>query len=139
MSDVVKFEFDVISEDYINAGKVSSEIKKYLHQIGIDNKLIRRIAISSYEAEINLVIHSMGGKLLLEIRGSEITLISSDIGPGISDIDKAMIPGFSTANDKAREMGFGAGMGLPNIKKNSDDFFIQSSSNGTYIKMSYHI
>jgi anti-sigma regulatory factor (Ser/Thr protein kinase) len=139
MSEIVKFEFDILSEDYLNAGSVSSEIKKYLNQIGINHKLIRRIAISSYEAEINIIIHSLGGKLILEISDHEINLFSKDIGPGIKNIEQAMTPGYSTANDKARELGFGAGMGLPNMKKNADVFLIDSSPNGTNIGLKYFV
>jgi len=139
MNDVISFEFDVIKEDYLNAGKASSNIKKYLHQLGLDNMLIRRIAIASYEAEMNLVIHSLGGKVMIEIDHQTIYLSTKDLGPGINNIDLAMTPGFSTANNKAREMGFGAGMGLPNMKKNADTFHIESSSLGTHIQMIYHI
>lgn len=139
MNEIVSFEFEIINEDYINAGRASSLIKKYLHQIGIDMKLIRRIAIASFEAEMNIVIHSLGGKLYLEIDGNEIRLTSKDQGPGIADIKQAMTPGFSTANEKAREMGFGAGMGLPNMEKNADLFSIESSSQGTIVKMAYFI
>lgn len=138
MNEKVRFDFSVLNEDYISAGKASSEIKKYLNQLGLDNKLVRRIAIASYEAEINLVIHSLGGRLLLEIDDKNISLTSTDKGPGIENIELAMTPGFSTAGAKARELGFGAGMGLPNMKKNADTFSIESCKEGTKIKMIYH-
>ncbi len=138
MNDV-RFEFEVYSEDYVQGGSVSSDIKKYLHQIGINQKLIRKIVICSYEAEMNIIIHSLGGNLILEIKQDLILLISSDKGPGIKDITLALTAGYSTAGSKAREMGFGAGMGLPNMKKNSDLFEITSCPNGTNIKMSYYI
>lgn len=135
----VMFCFKVKAGDFLNAGRVSSEIKKYLMQLGLNQGLIRKIIISTYEAEINLVIHSIGGEIKLEITDSMIHLFSKDRGPGICDIDLAMKEGFSTASEKAREMGFGAGMGLPNMKKQSDSFEIKSSKDGTLIHMTYVI
>lgn len=139
MSEKVIFTYQVIKDDFVNAGKASSAIKKILSELGIDSKLIRKIAISSYEAEINIVIHTNGGELIFEIEEEQVSLTSIDHGPGIMDIEKAMTPGFSTASQKAREMGFGAGMGLPNMKKNSDGFKIESSQEGTRIQMTYRI
>ncbi len=135
----IKFEFDIFREDYHHAGSASSDIKKYLNQVGILPQVIRRIVISSYEAEMNLVIHSLGGKLILEIEENLIRLTSADKGPGIQDIELALTPGFSTANQKIREMGFGAGMGLPNMKKNSDTFSISSNPKGTIVILSWVI
>lgn len=135
----VMFCFKVKAGDFLNAGRVSSEIKKYLMQLGLNQGLIRKIIISTYEAEINLVIHSIGGEIQLEITDSMIHLFSKDMGPGICDIELAMKEGFSTASEKAREMGFGAGMGLPNMKKQSDSFEIKSSKDGTLIHMTYVI
>jgi serine/threonine-protein kinase RsbT len=135
----VKFDFIIYREDYINGGKASTSIKSYLTELGLPPQLIRRIVIASYEAEMNIVIHSDGGTIKLIIDETKLVLLSEDQGPGIKDLELAMTPGFSTANEKAREMGFGAGMGLPNMKKNSDEFFIETSHTGTKIKMLYQI
>lgn len=135
----VKYEFDVYPSDFQNAGNASSEIKKYLTQIGYPHKLIRKIVICAYEAEMNIVIHSYGGKLKLFLGDDKIILISEDIGPGIKDIDLALLEGYSTASQSVREMGFGAGMGLPNMKKNSDVFEIESSNEQTIVKLSWVI
>ena len=131
------FSYPVTAADFLRAGRVSSEIKKCLSLLKLDSKLIRLIAICAYEAEMNLVIHSNGGKIELEITKDKIYLILQDVGPSIKDVSLAMKEGYSTASDKAREMGFGAGMGLPNMKRNSETFFIDSSDEGTMIKMSY--
>ncbi|NLG81699.1 MAG: anti-sigma regulatory factor [Bacilli bacterium] len=135
----VSFEFAVYHEDYHNAGVASSEIKKYLTQIGLDPQLIRRIVICSYEAEMNVVIHSYGGKMVLLIDDNEIRLEIADKGPGIPNIELAMQEGYSTAPLSARERGFGAGMGLPNMKKNADVFEIASSPQGTVVKLAWVI
>lgn len=139
MENSVRFVFKVKTDDFLNAGKVSSEIKKYLSQLGLSTGFIRKVVICSYEAEVNLVIHSLGGEIILEISNSTIHLYSIDQGPGIENINLAMKAGFSTASEKAREMGFGAGMGLPNMKKHSDEFEITSTTEGTFIRMTYFI
>ena len=108
------------------AGKASSRIKKVLKQLGIDPKVIKRIVVAVYEAEVNVVAHSVGGRLLAKINSNEINVEISDDGPGIENIEQAMTVGFSTASKEVREMGFGAGMGLPNIKKNTDKMTIES-------------
>ncbi len=134
--DVIKYTYDVEKDDFDRAGEASSSIKKTLRQLGIDAAVIRRIAIASYEAEINVVIHSLGGKIDLEIDTQSIIITVSDKGPGIPDIELAMQAGYSTASDKVREMGFGAGMGLPNMKKCADKFTVESEIGvGTTIKM----
>ena len=122
----MEFHFDVCGEDYSLAGSASSMIKKKLNQLGIPALLVRKTAIVMYEAEINMVIHAGGGIVDVLITPENITIILKDEGPGIPDIDQAMKAGYSTASDKARELGFGAGMGLPNIRKNSDDLTIDS-------------
>jgi len=102
--------------------------------------VLRRIAVASYEAELNLIIHSHGGKLTLEMTPDSIVLTSADVGPGIADISKAMQEGFSTASEEARDLGFGAGMGLPNMKRNADGFSIESEVGvGTTIQMAFNI
>lgn len=133
-------EFEVIKQDYMNAGKVSSQIKKLLLNLGIDNKVVRRIAIASYEAEINMIIHAYGGKIYFSIDDDgTISIIFKDVGPGIPDLEKAMTPGWSTADKKARELGFGAGMGLVNIERVSDTFNIESSPQGTTIAITFNV
>lgn len=122
----MKLEFEIASGDFNKAGKASSQIKKLLKQLQVEAKLIKRIVVAIYEAEVNVVAHSLGGKLIAEIEESGIKVTLEDVGPGIEDIEKAMSVGFSTASKKVRDMGFGAGMGLPNIKKNTDDFQITS-------------
>jgi serine/threonine-protein kinase RsbT len=139
MAEQLVMKYEIRREDYINGGKASSAIKKICHELGLPILLIRKIAITAFEAEMNLVIHSCGGSIILEVDENQIRLLSEDRGPGITDIELAMKPGFSTANQKAREMGFGAGMGLPNMKKNADTFHIESNESGTLIEMIYHI
>ena len=122
----MEFHFDVCGDDYSLAGSASSMIKKKLNQLGLPALIVRKTAIVMYEAEINMVIHANGGVVDVLINPDDINIILKDQGPGIPDIDKALEAGFSTASDKARELGFGAGMGLPNIRKNSDDLKIES-------------
>lgn len=132
--------FIVNREDFANAGKVSTKIKSTLKQLGVASDVLRRIAVACYEAEINLIIHSYGGEIILEITEDGVVYLSfNDKGPGISDIEKALTPGFSTASTQAREFGFGAGMGLPNIKRVSDIFDIKTSPAGTNLKIGFNI
>lgn len=128
-------EYSIASGDFAQAGIASSRIKKVLKQLQIDPKVIKRIVVALYEAEVNVVAHSVGGKLTAKINESEIKVIVEDKGPGIEDVNKAMKEGFSTASAKVREMGFGAGMGLPNIKRNTDELSIDSKAgSGTILK-----
>lgn len=122
----MKLEFDIESGDFSKAGKASSRIKKMLKQLQVDTKVIKRIVVAIYEAEVNVVAHSFGGKMVAEIDGKGISVVVQDRGPGIEDINKAMQEGYSTASKAVRNMGFGAGMGLPNINKNTDEFTIKS-------------
>lgn len=132
----IKIKFDVKQGDFIRAGEASSKIKKTLLQLGFSGKLIRCAAIATYEAEMNIVIHSWGGKIEAEICPDRITIVAKDIGPGIADISKAMEEGYSTAPEHVREMGFGAGMGLPNMRNCSNEFNIESAlDRGTKIVM----
>jgi len=123
----IKFRWDIKPNDFENAGKLSSELKKILLKLNIDRIIARRISIATYEAEINVLIHSKGGYALIDINMERIHAEFIDYGPGIEDIEKAMREGYSTASQLARDLGFGAGMGLPNIKKSVDIFNIQSS------------
>ncbi len=136
MSEELVFRFDVDGEDFTSAGQASVQIKRNLRQLGIDPETIRRVSIAMYEGEINMVIHAGGG--IAEVRVSEdcITIILDDKGPGIKDIDKAMQEGYSTAPDEIRSLGFGAGMGLPNMKRHTDSLVIESTVGvGTRITM----
>ena len=119
-------QFDITSLDYDRAGEASARIKRALRRLGIGPDVLRRVSVAAYEAEMNLVIHSLGGKLSLAVDKKSVTLTAEDRGPGIRNIEKAMRVGYSTADDRARDMGFGAGMGLPNIRRNADEFHIDS-------------
>lgn len=119
-------QFEITGGDFSNAGKTSTSLKEILQEIGIDPSIIVRASIASYEAEMNIVMYAHRGVLTLNITPEKLRLNLEDEGPGIENIDLAMQEGFSTATDEMREMGFGAGMGLPNIKKNADKFNISS-------------
>lgn len=138
--NVLTDSYQVQASDFTTAGDASASIKRKLKQIGIDSNILRRVAVASYEAELNLIIHSMGGTLSIEISPQNVRLISADVGPGIADIGKAMQEGFSTASEQARDLGFGAGMGLPNMRRNADAFDIQSKlGEGTRIQMDFKL
>ena len=119
-------EFTIHGGDFLNAGESSCKIRNTLREIGIDSDIIRRIAIAAYEAEMNVVMYAESGIMSINVYREKILLTIDDKGPGIEDIDLAMQPGYSTATEEMREMGFGAGMGLPNMKKNADRFVITS-------------
>jgi len=122
----MKFEYAISDLNFTTAGEASSNIKKMMKLLGIDSKKIRNASIAAYEAEMNIAIHSNGGKIIFLIEEDHIQIIAEDTGPGIADINLAMKEGYSTATSEIREMGFGAGMGLPNIRKCSDEFNIES-------------
>ena len=136
MSEKLVFHFDVLGNDFTSAGQASVQIKKNLRQLGFDNEIIRRVSIAMYEGEINMVIHAGGGTADVVVCEEYIEIVLNDRGPGIKDIDKAMQAGYSTASETVRSLGFGAGMGLPNMKKNSDEMSITSEVGvGTRIVM----
>lgn len=133
---LLNMRFNIIGGDFNRAGEASGQIKAKLKQLGIDSETIRRAAIASYEAEMNIVIHAYEGALMVTVAEKYIKIIAKDKGPGIPNIELAMQEGYSTASDKIRELGFGAGMGLPNMKRCSDEFEIQSEVGvGTSVKM----
>ena len=137
---IIREEYPVAAMDFVVAGEASGKIKRLLKKLGVNFNVVRRISIAVYEAEINLVIHSMGGKIVLEVGEADVTLIVEDVGPGIPDIDLAMSEGYSTASDEVRMMGFGAGMGLANMARNADRFHIDSArGKGTRIEMVFHL
>lgn len=126
MADALKLHFTVDGSDFTLAGECSSKVKKTLKQLGFNPEVIRRVAIAMYEGEINMVIHANGGEIDVEISPEQIVAVLKDTGPGIPDIEKAMQEGYSTASNSVRELGFGAGMGLPNMKKYSDEMRIDT-------------
>ena len=136
MNDQVVFTFDVDGEDFTSAGHASMQVKKNLRQLGINPDIIRRVSIAMYEGEINMVIHARGGVATVSVSEEYVEIILKDEGPGISDIEQAMQEGFSTAPDTIRTLGFGAGMGLPNMKRYTDYMNIESEVGvGTTITM----
>ena len=140
MDELFRTVYPVEQADYASAGKASADIKRKLKQLGVGGDILRRVAVASYEVELNLVIHSLGGELSLVLFPDAVQLVSQDRGPGIADLAMAMREGYSTANDEARSLGFGAGMGLPNMKRNADEFDIQSTLGiGTTITMRFRL
>ena len=137
---VIQESYPVQADDMTAAGDVSARIKQHMKRLGVPAAVMRRGSVCTYEAEINLVIHSDGGQIDFEIAEDRITVRAKDVGPGIPDIDKAMTEGWSTATNEVRNMGFGAGMGLPNMKRNADGFDIVSAvGTGTDITMTFDI
>ncbi len=136
MSDALSFRFDVDGDDFTCAGQASVQVKKNLRRLGLPPELIRRVSIAMYEGEINMVIHAGGGHAEVRVEEDAIEIILEDQGPGIADIEQAMQAGFSTAPDNIRSLGFGAGMGLPNMKRYTDHMEIESTVGvGTRITM----
>lgn len=136
MSDNLIFHFDVLGNDFTSAGQASVQVKKNLRQLGFPPEIIRRVSIAMYEGEINMVIHAGGGIADVIVTEEYIEIVLEDNGPGIKDIEQAMQAGYSTATETIRSLGFGAGMGLPNMKKNTDSMEITSTLGvGTRIVM----
>lgn len=136
MTESLIFRYDVDGGNFTSAGQASVQVKKNLRQLGIAPETIRRVSIAMYEGEINMVIHAGGGEAEVIVSDSSITIILKDTGPGIANIEQAMQEGFSTAPDNIRSLGFGAGMGLPNMKRYTDRMEIDSTVGvGTTITM----
>jgi len=136
LDDCIKLEYSVSGDDFTRAGEASSNLKSVLRQIGASPDVTRRVSIAMYEGEINMVIHANGGIITVYISPTEVKMILKDKGPGIPDIEKAMQAGYSTAPDDIRTLGFGAGMGLPNMKKYTDEMQIESEIGvGTTVTM----
>ncbi len=132
----IELFFEIERGDFVRAGEASSKIKKKLLRLGFTGGIIRRTAIATYEAEMNIVIHSLGGSLKVKMYPEKVVLVAKDEGPGIPDVALAMKEGFSTAPEHVREMGFGAGMGLPNMRNCADEFEIESREDvGTTVTM----
>lgn len=140
MADKIVLNYCVDGDDLSRAGEASSEMKMTLRRLGLAPDVIRKASICMYEGEINMVIHANGGQATVEVGLDEIDITMADTGPGIPDIDKAMEEGFSTAGDVARDLGFGAGMGLPNMKRYSDEMTLESTVGvGTTVRMKIKI
>lgn len=140
MSEKIVLKYTVSPNDFTRAGEASGDVKSKLKKMGIPPEAVRKVSIAMYEGEINMVIHAHGGEITVEISEDDITMILADVGPGIADISRAMQEGWSTAPDNVRSLGFGAGMGLPNMKKYSDEMDIQTVlGQGTTVTMKVNI
>ncbi len=138
--DSIKLHYDVPGDDFTRAGAASGDVKRNLKTLGISPSVIRNVSIAMYEGEINMVIHAGGGEIDVEITENEIIMTLSDHGPGIENVELAMREGYSTAPDNIRCLGFGAGMGLPNIKKYTDEFGIDTKvGEGTTLNLKVYI
>lgn len=136
MNEVINFHYDVDGDDFTSAGEASVNVKKKLRQLGVDPAIIRRVSIAMYEGEVNMVIHASGGYVDVNVYGDKIEIILTDEGPGIENVELAMQEGYSTAPDYVRSLGFGAGMGLPNMKSYTDEMNIETKIGvGTIITM----
>ncbi len=136
MSDNLVLHYDISSDDFTRAGEASGKVKKELKMLGVDSSVIRKVSIALYEGEINMVIHAHGGEITVEISPDKVHMVLADKGPGIPDVEKAMQNGYSTAPEEVRALGFGAGMGLPNMKNNTDYMNIDTKLGvGTTITM----
>ena len=140
MSECIELKYQVDGEDFTRAGEASSQVKKMLKTMGVPPEIIRRIAIAIYEGEINMVIHANGGTITVMVCDDAITMVLADQGPGIPDVEKALTAGFSTAPENVRNLGFGAGMGLPNMKKYTDELAIETEKDvGTTVTMKVNL
>ncbi len=140
MADYVNFHFDIDGDNFTSAGEASVRIKKHLRDMGFSPDVIRRVSVSMYEGEINMVIHANGGYADVDVYSDRIEITLADNGPGISNIELAMQEGYSTAPDNIRSLGFGAGMGLPNMARYTDDMRIESEvDKGTTVYMTVNV
>ena len=136
MSDFLELHYTVDPDDFTRAGEASKQVKKTLKTMGMPPEIVRRVSIAIYEGEINMVIHANGGGITVTVSDEDIRMVLADQGPGIPDVEKAMQAGFSTAPENVRNLGFGAGMGLPNMKKYTDELSIETEKNvGTTVTM----
>lgn len=139
-NSIMTLKYHVTPTDFTRAGEASSDVKNKLKKLGVPPSIIRKVAIAMYEGEINMVIHAQGGDITVDITPDAIVMELKDVGPGIEDINKAMTDGYSTAPDNVRSLGFGAGMGLPNMKKHSDSMDIQTTLGvGTTVTMTVNL
>jgi len=140
MNETLKYVYEVDGSDFMSAGVASADVKKNLKMLGFSGDLIKKVSIAMYEGEINMVIHANGGEIICNVDENQIEVIMADSGPGIPDLDKAMTAGWSTASPEARELGFGAGMGMPNMKKFSDEMEVQTEIGvGTTLTLRFNL
>lgn len=140
MTDAIILEYEISPDDFTRAGEASSDVKGKLKQMGVAPEAVRKVAIAMYEGEINMVIHAKGGKITVTITPEQIQMVLADVGPGIPDVEQAMKAGYSTAPDEVRNLGFGAGMGLPNMKKYTDTMGIETELGvGTTVTMTVNL
>ncbi|MCI8949674.1 MAG: anti-sigma regulatory factor [Lachnospiraceae bacterium] len=140
MEEAIRLTYEISPDDFTRAGEASSDVKKKLKQMGVGPEAVRKVAIAMYEGEINMVIHAKGGEIRVDITPEKILMVLDDTGPGIPNVEQAMQAGFSTAPDEVRSLGFGAGMGLPNMKKYTDSMEIDTRIGvGTKITMVVNI
>lgn len=140
MSDGIVWTYKVSPNNFISAGEASSDVKNKLRQLGAPREVVRKVSIAMYEGEINMVIHAKGGTITVTVTEDAVIMVLADVGPGIQDIEKAMQAGYSTAHEDVRSLGFGAGMGLPNMKSNSDEMNIETELGvGTTVTMKVYI
>ena len=136
MEEAIVLKYEVSPDDFTRAGEASSDVKSKLKQMGVPPDAVRKVAIAMYEGEINMVIHAQGGEITVSITPEKIVMVLADVGPGIPDVELAMRAGYSTAPEAIRSLGFGAGMGLPNMKKYTDEMNIDTTVGvGTTITM----
>jgi len=140
MSDTITMTYEVPANDFTRAGEASSDLKGKLKKMGVKPEIVRKVAIAMYEGEINMVIHASGGTINVTVSPEVIEMVLADHGPGIADVDLAMQAGYSTAPDNIRSLGFGAGMGLPNMEKYSDELLIETKIGvGTTVTMKIYM
>lgn len=140
MADVITLTYQISKDDFTRAGEASSDVKTKLKQMGVSPEAVRKVAIAMYEGEINMVIHARGGTITVDISPEKINMVLADQGPGIPNVELAMQAGWSTAPDEIRSLGFGAGMGLPNMKKYTDEMAIETELGvGTTIHMTVNL
>lgn len=140
MADVITLTYQISKDDFTRAGEASSDVKTKLKQMGVSPDAVRKVAIAMYEGEINMVIHAHGGTITVDISPEKINMVLADQGPGIPNVELAMQAGWSTAPDEIRSLGFGAGMGLPNMKKYTDEMAIETELGvGTTIHMTVNL
>ncbi len=138
-SECFSTRYPVLGGAYVLAGRAAAEIKRRLGESQVPRELARRVVIAAYEAEMNICIHATSGEITLRVEGDEVWVLAEDRGPGIPDLEQALAPGFSTAPPKARELGFGAGMGFPNMRRCADALEVHSEvGRGTTVEMSFH-
>lgn len=138
-SPLAHYEFPILGRAYFLGGRASTSVKRVLTEAGVEDETIARVSVACYEAEMNVVLHARSGYVVLDVHGDRVVLTIKDRGPGIPDLELAMKPGWSSASDEARALGFGAGMGLPNIRQHTDEMHIESTlGEGVQLRLVFH-